>query len=444
MTKIKKIHNKNRVYFVLFSACTIFDSEIKDLCAMNKRNLFLTVLLFSILFSGCNNEKELLREDDFIISSDKARQIAEKIAEIFSDDVSESDGGHIMDFKDTSNQTESSKVETIFTVNDKENKPAFYIMNYKSGGYVILSADIRMGPILSISGIGVFEIKDDYPKGLNIWMANIKESIEIIRGGHFEVDDEQRQAWEVLLNAERHEIRTRNGGNSPLERLEILERKQIMNLHWNHHAEGYNDSVPHDCTNIPGGKAYVGCVPVTVGQLLRHWQYPKSYDWDNMPTTHATPTTASFLVNIGKDLDVYYTCNNGSGSYMDIGEALRIKYGYNAINDFSYTYDELKIEIDNKRPLVLIGSATLHDGKRINHAWICEGYMEYKIYINPRFSTDDESELKIANTRKLLFMNWGWNEFNGWYSNDKLINGAGRFYIEEMIKNIYPKELGLK
>ena len=403
-------------------------------------NIFLTVILFSVLITGCQDEKELLLEEDFFISSDEAERIAERIAKSLPNEESAFYDGLIINLRDNTNPGESSKVGSTYTINDKESKPAFYIMNYEKGGHIILSADIRMGPILSISEIGSFEISDEYPEGLNIWMSNVKESIELIRAGNYEADEIQKQVWEALLNVEQYDIKTRKGGDMPLEGLKILEFKHIMNLKWNHHGEGYNDSVPHNCPNIPGGKAYVGCVPVTVAQILRHWKYPESYDWDKMPTSYATPTTAKFLVDIGKDVEVYYTCNSGSGSYMDIGYALRTFYGYNATRDRYYTYDKLKNEIDSGRPVVLSGPAILHEGRNINHAWICEGYMEYLPHINPRFSMDEESKTNIEKSRKLLYMNWGWNEYNGWYSNDKLMNSAGRFYIQEMIKNISPRE----
>ena len=407
---------------------------------MNIRNLFFTITIFLFLIIGCNDGNELLHEEDYFISSGAAEHIAERISgSLFGKGIISGDG-LVINLNNTQNNDELSKIASTHTINDKTNKPAFYIMNFVNGGYVILSADIRMGPVLSISEIGAFEISDDYPAGLNNWMNNVKEHIDFLRTGNYKVDEIQKQAWDALLNAEQYEIKTRKGGDSPLAYLEIQSLRHIMNLHWNHHGEGYNDSVPRNCPDKPGGKAYAGCVPVTIGQILRHWKYPKTYDWDNMPTTHATPTTASFLVSLGEDMNVYYTCNSGSGSSMDLGYALRSIYGYNAINDRSYTYEELKNEIDNIRPVVLSGPATLHDGNGINHAWICEGYMEYLPVINSRYTLDEESKLKIEIPRKMLFMNWGWNEYNGWYSNDKLMNGAGRFYISEMIKNIYPAE----
>ena len=404
---------------------------------MNLRNSFLAILAF-IMFAGCNNDNGLLTEDDYFIPINRAELVARRIAGAFPDDNIITGNKIEIPLQDNVKQYDPPAIKASFTIHGKTGKPTFYVINFEKGGYVILSADIRMGPVLSVSGVGFFEVNNEYPDGLKVWMSNINENIEILRAGNYEVDEVRKQEWEALSNAGQNEITTRKGSKNPLNELTITNYKHIMHLQWNHHGEGYNDSVPHDCTNNPGGKAYAGCVPVTVGQILRHWEHPKSYEWDKMPTSHATPTTAKFLVDIGKDVEVYYTCNSGSGSYMNIGYALRTFYGYNAVTDRYYTYEKLKEEIDNNRPVVLNGPADLHDGNNINHAWICEGYMEYMISISSRYTMDIESEADVLPLRQMLYMNWGWHEFNGWYSNERLINGAGKFYIKEMIKDIYP------
>ena len=398
------------------------------------KSVFLIVITLIIII-GCNNEDNFLAGNDFLVSQEKAELIAKRIAKILPGEDFDSELIINIDHSEAGEPT----VKKTYVVNDKSGTPAFYIVNFESGGFIILSADFRMGPILSISEIGYFEISDDYPKGLDNWLRSMIENIDFIRTGNHEADEHIRLLWENLLSDKHEEITTRKGGKDPLEYLKITELKHIMHLKWNHHGDGYNDSVPRDCPNNPSGKAYVGCVPVAVAQILRHWEYPQHYEWDKMPTTYATPTTAKFLVDVGKDVEVFYTCNSGSGSYMNIGYALRTFYGYNATNDYSYTYAELRNEIDNNRPVVLSGPADLHDGNDIEHSWICEGFMEYKIGINTRFSTDSISTEAIDRTHNMLYMNWGWNEFNGWYSNEKLINGAGKFYIREMIKNISPR-----
>ena len=406
---------------------------------MNLRSSLLIILAF-IIIAGCNDDIELLTDDDYFISLNKAELIAKRIGVAFPDDNIITGNEIEIPLQDDVIQNDPPAIKASFTIHDKNGKPTFYVINYEKGGHVILSADIRIGPVLGLSRIGYFEVNNEYPDGLRIWMNNITENIEFLRAGNYEVDDIQKQEWEVLLNADQNEIKTRIGAESPLKKLTITDYKHVMHLQWNHHGDGYNDSVPRNCTNNPSGKAYAGCVPVTVGQILRHWEHPNNYDWDKMPASHATPTIAKFLVDVGKDVDVYYTCNSGSGSSMDIGYALRTFYGYNAVIDKNYTFEKLKEEIDNFRPVVLNGPMNLHDGNDGNHAWICEGYLEYSISISSRYKMETGSEEKIEQPRRMLYMNWGWNEFNGWYSDERLINGAGRFFIKEMIKNIYPIE----
>ena len=405
---------------------------------MNIRYILLAIAL-AIIVTGCNDEKEILGEDDYFVSSDKAELVAVRIAEYLHDDGFTSGEKQLIDLSENVGHDISSMIKNTFTINDKNNKPAYHIVNYEKGGFVILSADIRLGPVLSISEMGYFEVNEEYPEGLNSWMRSIKDNIELFRSGNYKVDEDQKLSWDILLNKTPGEAVTRAGNKDPLEYIEITDLRHIMHLKWNHHGDGYNDSVPRNCPNNPGGKAYAGCVPVTIGQILRHWEYPESYEWDKMPTSYATPATAKFLVDIGKDVKVIYTCNSGSGSSMDMAYALRTFYGYNAINDYDYTYEKLRDEIDNNRPVILSGPALLLNGNYIEHAWICEGYMDYLIGIKPKYSVDKDSEAKITSIRRMLYMNWGWNEYNGWYSNGKMLNGEGWFSITEMVKNIYPE-----
>ena len=239
---------------------------------MNIKNLVLAIIAFALII-GCNNENYFLAGDDFLISQDKAELIAKRVAkslpgEDFGDEL-------IVDLYNTG-QGEINLKKT-YIIDDKDGKPAFYIVNFENGGFVILSADFRMEPILSVSEAGYFEIKDQYPQGLGNWLKNMKENVDFIRAGNYEADEHFTQSWESLLSNEHNEITTRRG-KDPFEHLKITKLKHVMHLKWNHHGEGYNDSVPRNCTNNPSGKAYAGCVPVTVGQILRHWEYPTSYE----------------------------------------------------------------------------------------------------------------------------------------------------------------------
>ena len=143
------------------------------------KHLLLILLLFS--FTGCQKEK-FWNEDVYIISPDEAGLIAERIGGYLLNIGQTSNNDLIIDINDAN--SEPTKVKIIHTINDKNGMPAFHITNYEKGGFVILSADIRMGPVLSISDIGSFNLSDEYPEGLNKWMSNVKENIEILRAGN--------------------------------------------------------------------------------------------------------------------------------------------------------------------------------------------------------------------------------------------------------------------
>ena len=72
-------------------------------------------------------------------------------------------------------------MKSILEVPDKDEKPAFFIINYDNGGFVILAGDKRSEPILAFSETNQFDLDSkDFPAGLISWLYSSKESIEDI------------------------------------------------------------------------------------------------------------------------------------------------------------------------------------------------------------------------------------------------------------------------
>lgn len=65
----------------------------------------------------------------------------------------------------------------------KNNKAVFHLINYEEGGFVILSADKRLPPILAFSLDSPMPFLSDkeYPEGLSDWFSNQKDLVEVIR-----------------------------------------------------------------------------------------------------------------------------------------------------------------------------------------------------------------------------------------------------------------------
>ncbi len=74
------------------------------------------------------------------------------------------------------NKSKFKNIESITEIEGQDGLSAFYIINYKDEGFVILSADNRINPILAYSAIKKFEIVDleSYPSGLQYWLSDKK------------------------------------------------------------------------------------------------------------------------------------------------------------------------------------------------------------------------------------------------------------------------------
>lgn len=96
-------------------------------------------------------------------------------------------------------QNSPREVKSILGVPDENNIAAFYIINYKNGGFVILAGDRRSKPILAFSKTHQFKLDAQYyPSGLVGWLYGMKEKMERIREENAEVNEGIRQLWSYL------------------------------------------------------------------------------------------------------------------------------------------------------------------------------------------------------------------------------------------------------
>lgn len=112
--------------------------------------------VFALLLWSCSQQDiaDDVRYFDNFVSQNRVAEIASSI-------------GSIMTLRSINNV---QRVEPIFGNGEK---PLFYVVNYKEGGFVIMSADNRIYPVLAFSSSGTFPLKEkEYPSGLAIgyWM----------------------------------------------------------------------------------------------------------------------------------------------------------------------------------------------------------------------------------------------------------------------------------
>ena len=90
-------------------------------------------------------------------------------------------------------------VREIKPISDEKGKLLFYIINFDGGGFVLLSGDNRISPILAFSENSAFHTKSkDYPAGLVEWLVAVKDSIQLIRQLETRQSEVTKWEWENI------------------------------------------------------------------------------------------------------------------------------------------------------------------------------------------------------------------------------------------------------
>lgn len=297
----------------------------------------------------------------------------------------------------------------------------FNVYNIENG-FVIVSADDRVKPILGYSTEGNFNAAD-LPFGLQDLLNGYVEEIGAIMENVPEASDELVGEWAALSNGSYALNRTTNavdalmGGNN-----------------WNQN-NGYNALCPADA-NGPGGHCYAGCCALSMGQVIRFWQHPTkgtgshsyecnhssslgglygdygtlsanfgntTYNYASMPNVVGTSITMAIptlLYHCGVALEMWYGNQGSMAFHDDIAEALETYFKYDECltvwkNNYNGDWETLlKSDLDLGRPIIYCAYAT--EG---GHEFVCDGY----------------------NTEDYFHFNMGWGGiYNGYYAVDNL------------------------
>jgi hypothetical protein len=282
------------------------------------------------------------------------------------------------------------------------NKPlsdeaAFYVYELEQHGYVLVSADDRVRPVLGYSQNGTYD-EQQMPTNMRAWMDNIARQIANVKGGSF-----------ARVRKADHYANV-----SPL-----LEKDGI---HWNQ-GKPYNNN----CPSVSGEKCPTGCVATAAGQIMRYWKYPSqgrgqhSYEWNGKTlsvdfTDHAynwseiladysavqyNSEQAKAIARLMSDIGISFNMNyapGGSGAneptaalamieHFKFDSAAQVIYmDYMGVEGFEQAVTK---ELVAGRPVMMSGATESNTG----HEFVCDG----------------------VNNNGLYHINWGWG---GWYNGD--------------------------
>ncbi|MEI6900031.1 MAG: C10 family peptidase, partial [Bacteroidota bacterium] len=318
-----------------------------------------------------------------------------------------------------------------------EQHPIYYVFTFDQGGYIIVSADDLVIPVLAYSFDGIYTEENQAPQ-FSAWMEQYQRQILYAIRSNAVPDDKVEAEWNRL----------RNGESKQPSAAEKAAVEPLITSKWNQ-DNPYNGMCPADPTG-PGGHAYAGCVPTCMGQIMYYYRWPETgkgsytytdatygvqhvsydsttYEWENMKNavTKENHGIAQLLYHLGVSCDLVYG-PGGSGMYNHkTAYSLRTYFKYSPETRYifrdstSLNWDSLIIaHLNRKMPLYYAGWSV----PNINgHAFVCDGYQ----------GTD------------YFHFNFGWSgSFDGYFYINTLTPGGNNFNLaQDLVINIYPDTL---
>lgn len=322
---------------------------------------------------------------------------------------------------------------------------ALYVVNVNSG-FVVVSGDDRMVPVLGYSDQGNFE-ESNCPIQLMELLRSYREAFEAITANVTAPNEDLSEMWDnMVLDVWRDAQR----GVPVVEPL-------LTNNNWQQN-NGYNYYCPADA-NGPAGHAYVGCVALAMGQVMHYWQHPSkgtgshtyecnhsssqagnypdygtltanfgntTYNYSLMPNylDGSTPSNqilavAKLLYHCGVAVDMFYGPEGSMAFHDDIADAMEQYFKYDSCltlwqSSYSGDWDEmLKADLDAGRPIIYCAYA--NEG---GHEFVCDGY-------------DDQD---------FFHFNWGWGGLHNGYFLTSNMNPSFVFNSSHgVVAHIQPK-----
>jgi hypothetical protein len=328
----------------------------------------------------------------------------------------------------TSNFDENITLDLVFTSSSVEKSSPidvklptnyYYVFNISSNGYIIVSADDIVYPILGYSYESNFSTSN-LPIQTAKWFEGYKNQIRFAIANSYNATNDISKEWNALLNPTSGKQMKKKAGVAPL-----------VQAKWDQ-SPYYNSYCPYDKKEID--TTVTGCVATGMAQVMYFWQHPKrgvgshsfkhqkygtlsanfgqtTYDWDNMydSITEYNPAVATLMAHCGVATEMNYdvSAKGGSGTYVISydGEknnsaeyALKNFFGYDSTTlkgmDKEYFTDAqwltmLKLEFDSSRPIVYAGA-----GNGGGHCFVADGY----------------------DANDFVHFNWGWSAYyNGFF-----------------------------
>ena len=316
-------------------------------------------------------------------------------------------------YSEFSNQDLEYFVVKRIDVISENNYNLIYVYNLYPQGFILVSGDDRTSPYIGYSFSNNFKL-DDIPTNFSFVINNYKNNILSNIVNDTEQSNEVLNEWNKYLSDSINQSRERDV-------YPLIDAEFDQSGAWNNALSEFGFYGP------------VGCVAVSMSQIMHYWEYPNQgqgnnsyneddygqleidfstayYDFDNMAATYATSASQQLLYHTGVSVNMDYD-NSGSGAsvegvYPSAEYALQTFFNYSEDINVKYleNYSQiefrniLKNELDLSRPILYSGYED--DDYNGGHAWNVDGYQSNNLHCN-----------------------WGWGGWNNGYFNLTTMGG---------------------
>lgn len=319
-----------------------------------------------------------------------------------------------------------------FTINS-DNEPLIYIFNFDSSGFVMVSANEAIQPVLGYSLESQY-FTDNIPPAFVDLMDFYKSQIQYARDYNIQPSKKISKKWDFYLSDAQFK-------NQHLKRSKSIS--PLIKTRWD--QIGYFSELCPVDSNGPGNHVPAGCVATAMAQIMKYYNYPEQgsgshsiddwrwpgqlaanfgntyYDYSKMPNIVNSVSTevARLIFHCGISVDMHYFYNGSSASIRKVPTALLVYFRYRTSEYYARAevpgnkwMTMLRDNLEQGEPVIYSGSGT--DG----HAFICDGYQDSTYF----------------------HFNWGWSgAYNGYFSIDSMNPGSENFVQNQSaVFNIAP------
>ena len=364
-----------------------------------------------------------------------------------------------------------------------DGKVIFYIINYKDGGYEIVSGDKRTYPTLASSQVGNIDIHTDN-ENFDSWIECTSNLFNLLESSDSLTAEMSYNinTWKFIVGEKRvYETKSSTTYyyliDFTTESRYIFDIGPLLITKWGQSNYQNNDNYwnkycPWKDSSMSGSRCPVGCVAVSGGQFAYYMKdivdmnitMPISADCAgyagnytryfsssmsssmiyNMPLDyHETSTTKIenariFLAYTGHLLNMQYSPDGSSASTQNLTNVFS-QWGLDTYY-VDYADTTIRARLVKNTPVIARGS-----GENGGHSWVIDGYRQqrtlrrnYYYMSDVELTTEEISELTMDDWNaydewylldtKTYHMNWGWNgNSDGWYLIDDWSTGNYSF-----------------